>query len=497
MYFLAIDEGSSSTRAILYNEEGRVCYKSQQSLNTMYPASGWVEQDPDEIWEKTCLAMREVVAAVNVADIRACGITNQRETTVIWHKQTGQCLGPAISWQDRRTEALFAPYTDAQLSVMQAKTGLIPNAYFSASKLQWLLENVPKARALADEGLLAFGTIDTYLLWRLTKGGQHATDVTNASRTLLFDIERRAFDDELLDWFSIPPSVLPRVLPNACHFGDTHPDVLGAAIPVTAMAGDQQSSLVGQACIEKGMMKATYGSGAFLLLNTGDTPARSSHLLTTIAYEVNNEVAYGLEGSIYHAGTTLKWLRNTLKILPEYADSEQFAKRVAGNDGVYFLPSFTSLGAPHWITPKGASITGLTQGTKPEHIVRAALEAVAFQTKDVIRCIQTDAKVPLRGLHADGGMAQNAWFLQYLSSMCEVVVKRPVEVETTALGVAMLAAVGCGYLDTLSDTTAYWSCGEMYCPDEQSNVYAEAYQGWVDMVASVKQRMRGVRENVL
>ncbi len=487
MYFLAIDEGSSGTRAILYNEEGRVCYKSQQPLNTTYPKSGWVEQDPEEIWEKTCLVMREVVSAVNITDIRACGITNQRETTVIWHKKTGQCLGPAISWQDRRTETLFARYTEEQLSMMQTKTGLIPNAYFSASKLQWLLENVPKARALANEDLLAFGTIDTYLLWRLTQGAQHATDVTNASRTLLFDIERRAFDDELLDWFSIPSSVLPRVLPNACHFGDIHPDILGASIPITAMAGDQQSSLVGQACIEKGMMKATYGSGAFLLLNTGAVPARSSHLLTTIAYEVNGEVAYGLEGSIYHAGTTLKWLRNTLKILPEYVDSEQFAKSVLGNDGVYFLPSFTSLGAPHWITPKGASIIGLTQGTKPEHIVRAALEAVAFQTKDVIRCIQTDAKVPLHGLHADGGMAKNAWFLQYLSSMCEVMVKRPVEVETTALGAAMLAAVGCGHLASLSQIASYWLCGETYYPDEKREMYNEAYQGWGNVIAAAKQ----------
>ncbi len=494
MYFLAIDEGSSSTRAILYDAKGRVCYKSQQSLTTTYPELGWVEQDPDEIWEKTCLAIREVAAQVNVADIRACGITNQRETTVIWNKKTHQCLSPAISWQDRRTEASFETYAKAQLSVMQAKTGLIPNAYFSASKLQWLLEHVPGARDLADKGELAFGTIDSYLLWRLTKGAHHATDVTNASRTLLFDIEQRVFDDELLAWFTIPKSVLPNVLPNACHFGEIHPDILGVPIPITAMVGDQQSSLVGQACIEAGMMKATYGSGAFLLLNTGKEIARSPHLLTTIAYDVKGEVAYGLEGSIYHAGTTLKWLRNDLKILPEYADSEQFAKSISTNAGVYFLPSFTSLGAPHWITPPGAFITGLTQGTTREHIVRAALETVAFQTNDVIRCIQDDACAPLRVLHVDGGMAKNPWFLQYLASTCQIVVKRPSEVETTALGAAMLAAVGCDYLDTLSDVASYWSCGETYSPDEERDFYTEAYQGWTNMVASVKKGMTAVSE---
>ena len=489
MYFLAIDEGSSSTRAILYDAKGSICYQSQHTLTATYPEPGWVEQDPDEIWEKTCLAIREVADQVNPADIRACGITNQRETTVIWNKKTHRCLGPAISWQDRRTEALFTDCPAEQLRLMQDKTGLIPNAYFSASKLQWLLKHVPSARALADKGELAFGTIDSYLLWRLTQGALHATDVTNASRTLLFNIEQRAWDDELLTYFSIPKSVLPDVLPNTADFGEIHPDILGVGIPINAMIGDQQSSLVGQACIEAGMMKATYGSGGFLLLNTGLKPVRSPHLLTTIAYDVKGELSYGLEGSIYHAGTTLKWLRNNLKILLEYADSEQFAKSVPNNAGVYFLPSFTSLGAPHWITPAGACITGITQGTKPEHIVRAALETVVFQTNDIIHCIQDDSSVPLRVLHADGGMAKNAWFLQYLASTCNITVKRPSEVEATAFGAAILAAVGCGYLESLSDVASYWSCGEVYSPDKQRDVYDGAYQGWVDLIASVKKGM--------
>lgn len=487
MYFLAIDEGTSSTRAILYDTKGRVCFKHQEALTTIYPNPGWVEQDPEEIWEKTCLAIQKVAAEVNPTDIRACGITNQRETTVIWNKKTQQCLGPAISWQDRRAEALFTNAPQEQLALIQEKTGLIPNAYFSASKLQWLLAHVPEARALAEEGQLGFGTIDAYLLWRLTKGAVHATDISNASRTLLFDINCRAWDDELLAYFSIPPSVLPTVLPNDAHFGEIHQDIAGVSIPITAMVGDQQASLIGEACVKAGMMKATYGSGGFLLLNTGSTPVYSKHLLTTIAYEVKDELAYGLEGSIYHAGTILKWLRNDLKILPQFSDSELFAKSVSDNAGVYFLPSFTSLGAPHWITPPGAMITGITQRTTSEHIVRSALETVVYQTHDIMRCIAEDKHAPLHVLHADGGMARNAWFLQYLASTCNIVVKRPLEVETTALGAAMLAAVGCGYLEDLSQVESLWTAGETFVPDEaQRETCKQAYDGWLRVIETAK-----------
>ncbi len=489
MYFLAIDEGSSSTRAMLYDTQGNLCYKSQQVLKTLYPESGYVEQDPEEIWEKTSLVIRDVLSNVDASDVRAAGITNQRETTIIWNKKTHQCLGPAISWQDRRTEPYFKHIASEQLRMMREKTGLIPNAYFSASKLQWLLEHVPGARELADKGELAFGTIDAYLLSRLTYGAVHATDITNASRTLLFDIERCDWDDALLACFSIPKSVLPEVLPNDAHFGEIHPDIAGVAIPITAMIGDQQSSLIGQACIEKGMIKATYGSGAFLLVNTGEKPTHSEHLLTTIAYDIKGHRAYGLEGSIYHAGTILKWMRNNLKILPDYESSEHFARGVEDNAGVYCLPSFTSLGAPHWITPPGAFLTGLTQGATAEHIVRAGLETVAFQTNDIIRCIEEDAKAPLQALHADGGMARNAWFMQFLASTCNIMVKRPKHVETTALGAAMVAAVGCGYLKTLDEVKSFWSCGETFIPDDNRDAHRKAYQGWVDVVASVKKGM--------
>lgn len=486
MYFLAIDIGSSSTRAILYDLEGCLAHKSQHTLKTSYPQPGWVEHDPEDIWGKTCLAMREVLAKVNLEDVLACGITSQRETTIIWDKNSDKCLGPAISWQDRRTEEFFAAYFTDELELIQKKTGLIPNAYFSATKLQWLLNNEDSVEStLAREGL-AFGTVDSFILWRLTKGAVHATDMSNASRTLLFNIEKCIWDDELLDMFSIPKPILPEVLANDANFGDIHPDICGGSIPITAMVGDQQASLIGQSCIDEGMMKSTYGSGAFLLLNTGTNLVRSEHLLSTIAYRVKGETFYSLEGSIYQAGTILKWLMNDLKVLNDFVDSERCARNVKDNGGVYFLPSFTSLGAPHWITPHGALITGLTLGANSDHIVRAALEAVVYQTNDIIRCIHEDVDFKVRVLHADGGMARNSWFLSFLSSVCNLNVRRPKEVETTALGAAMLAAVGCGYYNSLSAAHEYWTCGGTFEPEQPRDLYEQYYQGWVDVVSLVK-----------
>ncbi|MDF1757488.1 MAG: glycerol kinase [Legionellaceae bacterium] len=489
MYFLAIDEGSSSTRAMLYDIKGRLAYTSQQSLQTNFPNPGWVEQCPEDIWNKTCCVIRDVVSNVNPKDILSCGITNQRETTVVWDKNSGKCIGPAISWQDRRTESYFNSHTDMELKLIKNKTGLIPNAYFSASKLQWLLDNEPEAKLLADKGQLAFGTIDSFLLWRLTNGSLHATDITNASRTLLYDIHNCRWDEDLLDLFAIPKSLLPEILANDSYFGEIDSNICGVKIPINAMVGDQQASLIGQACIEEGMLKATYGSGAFLLLNIGSKPVSSKHLLTTVAYSVSGKVTYGLEGCIYHAGTILKWLRNDLKILPSFADSEIYAKSVADNAGVYFLPSFTSLGAPHWITPPGAMITGLTQATTSKHIVRSALETVAFQTNDIIQCMHEDVDFPLRVLHADGGMAKNSWFLSFLSSVCNLTVKRPQEVETTALGAAMLAAVGCGFYKSFTEIHEYWKCGEAYSPAADLLDYKKYYASWTKVIDSVRKGM--------
>lgn len=483
MYFLAIDEGTSSTRAILYDQQGRLCFRSQHTLAQTYPHHGWVEQDAEEIWQKTCLAIREVAAQVNVQEIVACGITNQRETTILWDKETGCCLGPAISWQDARTASWFASLSADEAKWIHTKTGLEPSPYFSAGKLRWLLEHSNDTAALLKHHHLAFGTIDSFLLWRLTKGRSHLTDITNASRTLLFNIHTLSWDSELLALFNIPEAILPQIVSNDAQFGVLHSDILGIEIPITAMMGDQQAGLIGQACVQAGMMKATYGSGGFLLLNTGGECIQSSHgLITTIAYRIKKTLAYGLEGNLYHAGTTLKWLRDGMKILPEIKQSEEIARRLNNNGGVYLLPSFTGLGAPHWAKTEGAIITGLSQDSNRDHIIRAALEAVVFQTKDILSCMQGDYKQDITTLRVDGGMARNTWLLQYLASVCGIKIQRSTEIETTALGAAMLAAVSCGYVSSLSELEKSWRVHSTYMPDETQQSFIDDYQGWVRAV---------------
>ncbi len=483
MYFLAIDEGTGSTRAILYDKEGRLCFKSQHALAQNYPQHGWVEQDAEEIWQKTCLAIRDVAAQVNVDQIVACGITNQRETTVLWDTQTGRCLAPAISWQDARTANLFASMSAEDSEWIQAKTGLKPSPYFSAGKLQWLLSHLNDAPKLLKEDRLAFGTIDSFILWRLTNGRSHLTDVTNASRTLLFNIHTLSWDEELLARFHIPQSVLPKIVPNDAQFGLLHSEILGTEIPITAMIGDQQAALVGQACIEPGMMKATYGSGGFLLLNTGKACIQSGYgLITTVAYHIKNKITYGLEGNLYHAGTTLKWLRDGLKILPEISQSEFTARSLPDNGGVYLLPASSGLGAPHWSTTNGAIISGLTQNSTSSHLVRAALEAIAFQTKDILVSMQHDYNSEISTLRVDGGMTKNTWLLQYLASICEIKIERSKEIETTALGAAMLAALNGGYLSSLSEIANNWCAHSTYMPDKNLCSYINDYQGWIHAI---------------
>ncbi len=478
-YFLAIDEGTSSTRAILYDTQGRLCVKSQYSLTQSCPAPGYVEQDAEEIWQKTCFAIRDVVAKINPVDILACGITNQRETTVIWDKRTGECVGPVISWQDQRTESICSAYSAADISDIHQKTGLRMNAYFSATKLHWLLKNMPKAKKLAQKGLLAFGTIDSFLLWRLTKGSQHLTDITNASRTLLFNLVDKTWDETLLDLFEIPSAILPEVQSNDAYFGMMHKEIMGKEIPIHAMIGDQQSALLGQACIRPGMMKATYGSGAFLLMNIGKEPVWSRHqLLTTVAYQVQHQTVFGLEGSIYHAGTILRWLRDGLGILPNVVDSERMAQMVTDNAGVYLVPSFTGLGAPYWLQTPGASYVGLTTTTTANHLVRAALEAIVFQTKDILECMLADYPGKLTSLRVDGGVTQNTWLLHYLASVCQIMVKRTDEMETTAKGAAMLAAIASGHLSSLNDLQTHWHCNLICRPERRQKSYRKAYEGW-------------------
>ena len=459
---------------------------SQYPLTQFYPRAGWVEHDPEEIWQKTLTAMRDVVAKVELKHIIACGLTNQRETTLIWDKKTGRCLAPAIVWQDRRTQDFCLSLSPHAVMINQ-KTGLLPDPYFSASKLHWLLHHLPEAHLLIEQNRLAFGTIDSFLIWRLTGGKSHLTDVTNASRTLLFNIHNQCWDKQLLELFSIPEGILPEVCASDAHFGVIQSELLGAGIPITGVAGDQQAALIGQGCLADGMIKATYGTGGFLLLNTGNKPVVSRHkLLTTIAYRIQGQTVYGLEGSLYQAGTTVKWLRDELHLFSLASDTEALARSLDRNDGVYLVPSFTGLGAPHWFSTPGAAIIGLSRSSNRAHFARAALESVCYQTRDVLTCMREDTGVPLSLLRVDGGMASNPWFLQFLASLCGLLVQRPQDIETTALGAAMLAAIGCGAIESLTSLQENWIYEKQFIAENNSAVMEEDYQGWQRALRMVK-----------
>lgn len=484
-YILAIDQGTSSTRAMIYTLHGELITSSQYPITQYYPEASWVEHDPEEIWQKTLTAMRDVVSQVPKEKIIACGLTNQRETTVIWNKKTGSCLAPAIVWQDQRTAEYCHALSDDAFMI-QEKTGLLPAPYFSASKLNWLLKNNPEAKKLADKGELAFGTIDSFLIWRLTQGKMHATDVTNASRTMLFNIKKEQWDDELLELFEIPESVLPEVYACDSHFGLIDKECLGLELPITGVAGDQHAALVGQNCFESGMIKATYGTGGFLLLNTGTKPVLSQHkLLTTIAYKIKNETIYGLEGSIYNAGTTVKWLRDGLKLITTYDETETLARTLTGNDGVYFVSAFTGLGAPHWLSTPSALATGLSLSSTRAHFARAALEGVCYQTREVLACMRADSFLDLSLLRVDGGMTVNSWFLQFLTDQCQLQVQKPKDVETTSKGAAFLAALGCGAFNSLNDLQLIKDVEREFSPERSIELVEEDYSGWQKALTKV------------
>lgn len=483
-YILAIDQGTSSTRAMLYTTDGVLVATSQYSLTQYYPKPGWVEHDPEEIWQKTLQAMKDLALKVGSDKIAVCGITNQRETTLLWDRATGQCLAPAIVWQDRRTQD-FCDSLSGSAQTIQEKTGLLPDPYFSATKLSWLLDNIPEARVLAEQNRLAFGTIDTFLIWRLTNGKHHLTDVTNASRTLLFNIFTQEWDEELLTLFRIPRQILPKVCDSDANFGSIDACWLGSEIPVHAVLGDQQAALIGQRCLKKGMIKATFGTGGFLLMNIGTKPILSTHrLLTTIAWRIAGETVYGLEGSLYQAGTIVKWLRDEMKLIATSAETETLARSLKSNEGVYLIPSFTGLGAPYWISTAGAAIIGISRSTKPAHFARAALEAVAYQTRDLLDCMREDTQLPLSILRVDGGMAANNWFLDFLASQCQLTVQRPKDIESTAQGVAIVAAFGAGIVGSLDNLESSWRCDRIFEPDinEQTGVN---YYGWRNALKSV------------
>lgn len=490
-YILAIDQGTTSTRAILFEESGRQAGMAQKELRLHYPANGWVEQDPEDIWQDTQYVCREVLqnASVTAADVAAIGITNQRETTVVWDRETGVPVYNAIVWQDRRT----APLCDllrqnVGQDIFTERTGLLLDPYFSGTKLRWILDNVDGARKAAQAGKLAFGTIDSFLLWRLTGGVVHATDVTNASRTLMYNIVTQEWDAELLQRLDVPASLLPEVRDNSGLFGETTADFIGVPVPVTGMAGDQQAALFGQACFEKGMVKSTYGTGCFALMNIGEEFRISKNkMLTTVAYRLNGKVCYALEGAIFIAGAAVQWLRDGLGIIKASGDTEEMAKSVADNGGVYMVPAFTGLGAPYWDPHARASISGLTRGARAAHIVRAALEAQGYQTEDLMRAMAQDAGAPLTELRVDGGMVKNDWVCQFIADIATKPVLRPKITETTALGAAYLAGLHVGVFKSLDDIARAWKCEKKFMPAMETTARNALYDGWQRAVRQVLQ----------
>ena len=486
-HILAIDQGTTSTRAIVFDGVGSPVAIAQRELQQIYPQPGWVEHDPEVIWQATLDVCRQVLAtcATEGRNVAAIGITNQRETTVLWDRQTGKPVHNAIVWQDRRSAAACRAVADAGHGALIAeRTGLLPDPYFSASKLFWLLDTVNGARAQAEAGALAFGTIDSFLLWRLTGGAVHATDATNASRTMLFDIHRQVWDDDLLDLWRIPASLLPDVHDSASDFGATAPGLFEQQIPIRGIAGDQQAAAIGQACFQPGTVKATYGTGCFVLLNTGTQPVASANrLLTTVAYRLDGQVSYALEGSIFVAGAAVQWLRDGLGIIDAAPETEDLAQSLDSNRGVYMVPAFTGLGAPHWDPDARGALFGLTRDTGAAEIARAALEAVAYQTHDLLEAMAKDHDQPIQTLRVDGGMAANNWLLQFLADILAVPVDRPVVIETTALGAAFLAGLGAGLYASVDDIAALWRHERSFAPSMDDSDRAALLAGWRDAVS--------------
>jgi glycerol kinase len=482
---LAIDQGTTSSRAMVFGPDGRALAADQRELAQHFPHDGWVEHDPEEIWAATLATCRRALAAAGTEAraIAALGITNQRETTLLWRRDDGRAVHRAIVWQDRRTaEACRRLVADGDEPEIQARTGLVVDPYFSATKLAWLLDNVAGARDAARRGLLAFGTVDSFLLWRLTGGRVHATDATNASRTQLFNIHTQDWDDELLRLFKIPRAVLPEVRDSAGDFGMTEKSLLGGALPIRGVAGDQQAALVGQACFAPGMIKSTYGTGCFVLLNTGATPVASrNRLITTVAYRLAGRATYALEGSIFVAGAAVQWLRDGLKLIGSAGETEALAKSVFDAGGVYLVPAFTGLGAPHWDAGARGAIFGLTRDTGRAHLVRATLEAVAFQTRDLLEAMAADGARPT-ALRVDGGMTVNDWLMQLLADLLGVPVERPRVVETTALGAAYLAGLGAGVYGSLDDIATHWAGDRRFEPALDATKRDRLYADWRNAV---------------
>ncbi len=481
-YIMALDQGTTSSRCILFDKEGAICSMAQKEFTQIYPQPGWVEHNPREIWSSQMAVVTEAMANIGVSaqDIAGIGITNQRETTIVWDKKTGEPVYHAIVWQCRRTaEVIDALKAQGYEKMIREKTGLIPDAYFSASKIAWILDNVEGVRARAEAGELLFGTVDTWLIWNLTKGAVHVTDYTNASRTMLFNIHDLCWDKELLALFKIPAGMMPEVKPSSCVYGKTMAEIPGVGIPIAGAAGDQQSALFGQCCFEPGQVKNTYGTGCFLLMNTGEKAISSGHgLLTTIAASVGGKVEYALEGSVFVAGAAIQWLRDSMRMIRESGQSEKYAAGVADTNGVYIVPAFAGMGAPYWNPYARGTVVGITRGCEKEHFIRAALESVAYQTADVLQAMEEDAGMPLQELKVDGGASANQFLMQFQADIIGQTVHRPSCIETTALGAAYLAGLAVGYWKDREEICANWKLDRTFEASMEEEKRAKLLKGW-------------------
>ena len=481
-YIMALDQGTTSSRCIIFDKQGNICSMAQKEFTQIYPKPGWVEHNPMEIWSSQLAVATEAMAmlGLDAEAISGIGITNQRETTIVWDRYTGEPVYNAIVWQCRRTADIIEKMkAEGFDKAVREKTGLIPDAYFSASKIAWILENVPGARQKAEAGDLIFGTVDTWLIWNLTKGAVHVTDYTNASRTMLFDIHSLCWDQEILNWFGIPESMLPEVKPSSCIFGMTDPLVFGEPIPIAGAAGDQQAALFGQCCFEQGEVKNTYGTGCFLLMNTGHQAISSNAgLLTTIAASVGTEVEYALEGSVFVAGASIQWLRDSMRMIKTASQSQEYAEAVPDTAGMYIVPVFTGMGAPYWNQYARGTVVGLTRGCTKEHFIRATLESIAYQSVDVLRAMEADCGICLKSLKVDGGASANDFLMQFQADIMDTEVHRPECIETTALGAAYLAGLATGYWKDRKEIKENWQLGQSFEPKMSEESRKELLKGW-------------------
>ncbi|WP_044640212.1 glycerol kinase GlpK [Risungbinella massiliensis] len=482
-YILSLDQGTTSSRAILFNQKGEIVHTAQKEFTQIFPKPGWVEHNANEIWGSILAVVSQLLAETNVSaeQIAAIGITNQRETAVVWDKETGQPVYNAIVWQSRQTADICNELKEqGHDALFREKTGLLIDAYFSGTKVKWILDHVEGAREKAEQGKLLFGTIDTWLIWKLSGGNSHVTDYSNASRTLMYNIHELKWDEELLDILTVPKSMLPEVRPSSEVYGHTvEYHFFGHKVPIAGVAGDQQAALFGQACFEKGMAKNTYGTGCFMLMNTGEKAVKSEHgLLTTIAWGIDGKVEYALEGSIFVAGSAIQWLRDGLRMLKDAKDSEDYAVKVESSDGVYVVPAFVGLGTPYWDSDVRGAIFGITRGTSKEHFIRATLESLAYQTKDVLTAMEADSGISLKALRVDGGAVKNNFLMQFQSDLLGVNVERPVVNETTALGAAYLAGLAVGYWNNQDVIATQWNMDQSFAPKMEEEEQEKLYNGW-------------------